>query len=138
MAAAPGETNVGLSPWYTYSDHLRFIRRLPTHPHLRKRLLGRSDRGREHWELIVTDPDTVGRNQRTIFWHAREHAYETFSSFAMEGLLEHLLSPQAAAHRKLFEIVIHPMTNVDGVAVGHIHQEVPCPVGGGTPVAGRG
>ncbi len=56
--------------------------------------------------------------KRTIFWHAREHAYETYSSFAMEGLVEFLLSDAAAEFRRRYIIVLHPMTNVDGVAQG--------------------
>ena len=118
FAAAPGETKVGLSPWYTYGDYLSFTRSLRQHPHLEKRLVGRSDGGREHWELTVTDPAIPAEQKHTIFWQAREHAYESWSSFAMEGLLEFLLSEEAVPWRQRFLIVIHPMTNVDGVARG--------------------
>src|SRR5262245_2327085 len=53
--AAPGETKVGLSPWYGYGDLLRWLGSLPQHPHLVKRQAGKSDGGRDHWELVVTD-----------------------------------------------------------------------------------
>ena len=92
FSVPPGETKVGLSPWYTYADYLRFVQTLPDHPHLKKTRLGTSDGGREHWELTITDPNAPAENKRTIFWHAREHAYETFSSYAMEGLVTYLLS----------------------------------------------
>jgi hypothetical protein len=118
FAAPPGETKVGLSPWYTYADYLRFVNALPRHTHLEKRVAGKSDGGREHWELTVTDPAVPSEKKRTIFWHAREHAYETYSSFAMEGLIEFLLSDAAAEFRRHYIIVLHPMTNVDGVAQG--------------------
>lgn len=114
----PGETKVGLSPWYTYADYLRLVNELPTHAHLEKRLAGRSDGGREHWELVVTDTTVPAEKKRRIFWHAREHAYESYSSYAMEGLIEFLLSDEAAGFRRQFIIVLHPMTNVDGVAQG--------------------
>lgn len=114
----PGTTKLGLSPWYTYEDYLRFVRTLPDHPHLEKRQVGQSDGGREYWELTVTDPAVGPEQKRTIFWHAREHAYETWSSFAMEGLLDFLLSDEAAEFRRRYVIVLHPMTNVDGVAQG--------------------
>ena len=65
--ALPGETKVGLGPWYTYADYLRFVNALRMHPHLEKRLAGRSDRGREHWELTITDP-TVSLDQKQISW----------------------------------------------------------------------
>lgn len=118
FAAVPGDTRVGLSPWYTYADYLRFLRGLPRHPHLKLDRIGTSEGGREAWELTVTDPDAPAAEKRTIFWHAREHAYETWSSFAMEGLIEYLLSEDAAEFRRRFRIVLHPMTNVDGVARG--------------------
>ena len=116
--APPGETRLGLSPWYTYSDLLAFLNSLPAHPHLEKRIAGKSDRGREHWELTISDPTVSLDQKKTIFWHAREHAYETWSSFAMEGLMEYLLSDAAAEFRKRYRIVLHPMTNLDGVGEG--------------------
>jgi hypothetical protein len=118
FTAQPGETKVGLSPWYPYADYLRFVNALPRHAHLEKRVAGTSDGGREHWELTITDPAVPAEKKRTIFWHAREHAYETYSSFAMEGLVEFLLSDAAAEFRRHYIIVLHPMTNVDGVAQG--------------------
>jgi hypothetical protein len=118
FVALPGETKVGLSPWYTYGDYLKFIRSIPEHPHLVKEKIGQSDAGREHWELRITDPAVAAEKKRTIFWHAREHAYESFSSHAMEGLVEFLLSEAAAGFRARYVIVLHPMTNVDGVAEG--------------------
>lgn len=118
FTAMPGETKLGLNPWYTYADFLRFVRSLPAHPGLTKQMVGRSDGGREHWELAVTDPSVPAEKKRKIFWHAREHAYETWSSFAIEGLLEFLLSDAAAEFRRRYIIVLHPMTNVDGVAQG--------------------
>jgi hypothetical protein len=118
FSAEPGETKVGLSPWYPYAGYLRFVNALPNHPHLEKKLVGQSDGGREHWELTITDPAVAAKRKRTIFWHAREHAYETWSSFAVEGLVEFLLSDAAVEFRKRYVIVLHPMTNVDGVAQG--------------------
>ena len=118
FSAAPGDTKLGLSPWYTYANYLRFVNALPRHPHLEKRFAGKSDGGREHWELTITDPAVGDERKRKIFWHAREHAYETWSSFAMEGLVEFLLSDAAAEFRKRYVIVLHPMTNVDGVGQG--------------------
>ncbi|RPJ38805.1 MAG: DUF5060 domain-containing protein, partial [Planctomycetaceae bacterium] len=123
FAAPPGETKVGLSPWYTYGDYLRFIRSLPEHPHLTRTRLGTSDGGREHWELTITDPGAPLESKRTVFWHAREHAYETFSSHAMEGLVAYLLSDTAADARRRYRFVLHPMTNVDGVAQGYEYRD---------------
>lgn len=116
--APPGDTKLGLSPWYTYADYLAFVKGLPQSPFLERKLIGQSDRGREHWELTVTDPAVPAEQKERIFWHAREHAYETYSSFAMEGLLAWLLSDAAAPFRRRYAITLHPMTNPDGVAQG--------------------
>ncbi len=121
--ATPGETKVGLSPWYTYGDYLKFINTLPQHPHLDKKMIGQSDGNREHWELTITNHDIRDENKQTIFWHSREHGYETFSSFAMEGLIEYLLSDDAAEFRKRYIFILHPMTNVDGVANGFEYRK---------------
>jgi hypothetical protein len=118
FSAEAGETKVGLSPWYQYGDFLRFVNGLGNRPHLERKRIGTSDGGREQWELTITDPGVSAEKKRTIFWHAREHAYETFSSFAMEGLVEFLLSEEAAEFRRNYVFVLHPMTNVDGVAQG--------------------
>lgn len=122
FVAPPGETKVGLSPWYTYGEYLEFIKSIPNHPHLVKEKIGHSDAGREHWELTITDPQVPADKKRTIFWHAREHAYETFSSHAMEGLVKFLLSEAAAGFRGRYVIVLHPLTNVDGVAHGYEYR----------------
>jgi hypothetical protein len=89
---------------------------------LKKTRLGTSDGGREHWELTITDSDVPPESKRTIFWHAREHAYETFSSYAMKGLVSYLLSDAAADVRRRYQFVLHPMTNVDGVAQGYEYR----------------
>lgn len=120
--AAPGETRVGLSPWYTYDHYVRFIASLPTHPHLAVSVAGKSDGGREIRELTITDPSVPGAGKQRIFWHAREHAYECFSSFAMEGLVAFLLSDEAAEVRRRYVVTLHPMTNVDGVALGYEYR----------------
>src|SRR6185503_228665 len=114
---------------------MRFVNALPKHPHLDRKLIGKSDRGREHWELTITDPAVPAERKRKIFWHAREHAYETYSSFAMEGLVEFLLSDEVAEFRRQYIIVVHPMTNVDGVGEGFEYRggyDFPTPRGTAT------
>ena len=81
-------------------------------------MIGHTDGKREHWELTITDTSVAINKKEKIFWQAREHAYETFSSFAMEGLVPFLLSDKAAGFRQRYIIILHPMTNIDGVAKG--------------------
>jgi hypothetical protein len=98
--------------------NLKYIKALPQNPYLEKQLIGKSDGNREHWELKITDPSIAPGRKQTIYWQTREHGYETFSSFAMEGLISYLLSDEASQYRKRYIFVLHPMTNVDGVANG--------------------
>lgn len=118
----PGDTKVGLSPWYTYGDYLSFINSLKENQYLKKAMIGKSDGNREHWELTITDTTVSADKKRRIFWKAREHAYETYSSYAMEGLIPFLLSKEAEGFRKRYIFTIHPMTNIDGVAQGYEYR----------------
>ena len=95
-----------------------FASGLPKIDSLTATLLGKSDAGREHWELTITDPAVPTGQKRKSFWHARAHAHETFSSFAMEGLVGFMLSDEAADFRRRYVSTLHPMTNPDGVAQG--------------------
>ncbi|MBI3969702.1 MAG: DUF4038 domain-containing protein [Chloroflexi bacterium] len=115
----PGETLLGLSPCYGYEDYLRFVRSLPEGPLLRKELMGRSDGGREHWALRITDPSAPAEPKWRVLLVARRHAFETFGSFAVEGMVRYLLNEPRGANLHLFEFEIHPMLNVDGVALGY-------------------
>ena len=120
--AAPGETQIGLSPEYSYQDYLNFLNTLGEHSCLEKKLIGKSDGDREHWQLIITDPLISAEKKQKILWHAREHAYETFSSYAMEGLVQFLLSDEAAEYRRQYVFTIEPMLNVDGVYEGYEYR----------------
>jgi len=118
----PGMTEIGLSPWYTYKDYTSFIESLKEGPFLKKTIVGKTNGGRDHWELTITDTTINAQKKETIFWQAREHAYESFSSFAMEGLIPFLLSDKAKEFRKRYVIILHPMTNIDGVAEGYEYR----------------
>lgn len=45
FSAQPGDTKVGLSPWYNYGDYLNFVHGLKDHPHLAKERIGLSNQG---------------------------------------------------------------------------------------------
>jgi hypothetical protein len=120
--ARQGQTKIGLSPWYTYADYLHFVSSLPAHPHLSKAMIGKSDQGREHWELTITDPAAPREGKRAVLWHAREHAYESLSSLAVEGLVSWLLSPAADKYRREYVFSIQPMVNIDGVGSGYEYR----------------
>lgn len=119
----PGDTLLGFSPSYGYGDCLRFVHSLPQTPLLRKTLLAQSDGGREHWALRITDPSVPAGNKLRVLLAARAHAYETFGSFALEGMVRYLLSGAPAANLRLLDFEVLPMLNVDGVALGHEYTQ---------------
>jgi len=53
-----------------------------------------------------------------IWIHARQHAWESGSSWVCRGFLEWLVSPEAAALRKHAEVVVTPIMDVDNVELG--------------------
>tara|TARA_R110002096_G_scaffold91625_1_gene207229 strand:+ start:1602 stop:2804 length:1203 start_codon:yes stop_codon:yes gene_type:complete len=62
----------------------------------------------------------VGANRSLIWIQARQHAWESGSSWVCKGLAEWIISdaPEAANLRKQFEIVIVPVMDIDNVQLG--------------------
>ncbi len=60
-----------------------------------------------------------GKNPPIGIWvHARQHAWESGSSWVCRGFLEWLVSPEGAALRKQAEIVVTPIMDIDNVELG--------------------
>jgi murein tripeptide amidase MpaA len=58
-------------------------------------------------------------HKKTIFITSRVHPGEPQSSHMLQGMLEYLISDEAAELRKSFVFRIVPMLNVDGVIFGN-------------------
>jgi hypothetical protein len=101
---------------YTFADHRRFVAAVVArHPGVvRHRVLGRSPEGRPIDLLEIGDQ--AGSSGRAIWVIFRQHPWETYSSYAAEGLVERLLADRAA--RLAFRWQVAPMVNVDGCARG--------------------
>ncbi|MFC2087709.1 DUF5060 domain-containing protein [Bacteroidota bacterium] len=122
FVAKPGETLVGMAPWYTYGEYMAYIHELQENPYLKKTMFGRSDGGREHWMLTITDPDVPVAEKKSFMWLVRKHAYETFSSYAVEGVVSYLLSSDGLEVRRKYIFHVFPMINIDGVAQGYEYK----------------
>jgi hypothetical protein len=109
----PGVSAIGLCPGYGLEDHRAFVGALPA-ARFERRVIGRSAAGRaiEAWQ--------IGGGTRTVLVAARCHPYETAASYCCEGLLTWLSVPGAARDALLreFRVVVLPMPNPDGVALG--------------------
>ncbi len=114
----PGEIEIHWHPPYNYRQSEQFVDQVRDHPLVTGEKIGQSPEGRNLWLLQITDAATQPKENFLI--RARVHAYESASSYAMEGMVRWLLSgePYAAAalHRYVFYVM--PMVNPDGVHNG--------------------
>ncbi|MHC4399664.1 MAG: M14 family zinc carboxypeptidase [Planctomycetota bacterium] len=118
LDAPPGETEIHWHPPYNYADSERFVDSLRDHPLVNVEKIGQSPEGRNLWLLRITDASP--RPKKSFLIRARVHAYESASSFCMEGMVRWLLSNDAYAAAALRRHVFHviPMANPDGVHNG--------------------
>ena len=69
---------------------------------------------------MITLKDTSSDERKKSIWvHARTHPSETGSSFAAEGMIKTLLSPEYRGALEGLNFYIIPIYNVDGVALGN-------------------
>ncbi len=117
---------------YTYERLLKFISFLNqvTFPMVRfckTAILGKSEESREIPTVTLTDPDTPEGKKQIVLLTARHHpAMESSGSWAIEGIINYLLSltPEAQNILSKWIIVTIPMVNVDGVYHGNPHYNV--------------
>jgi hypothetical protein len=109
-------------PPYTTSRLQRFLAEVSGRPAARTEVIGRSVEGRPLHLITVTDGSVTEREKKTVWLIARQHAWETGTSFVMEGALRFILSDDAAAaalrRRVIFKMV--PMMDPDGCAKGGV------------------
>lgn len=79
--------------------------------------IGRSAEGRELTRLTLGNPrDAQGRPAPTAWVIARQHPWETHTTFAAQALVERLLEADPAPRRAGFCVCVVPVANPDGVA----------------------
>ncbi len=107
---------------YRLSDLDAFLARIRPHPLVRIVPIGWTAQGRP-LEIVQ-----VGRRQapHRVFLRARAHPWEAGGNWVVEGLVQRLLSGDAAAERCLSRcrVEILPMANKDGVALGRTRFNV--------------
>lgn len=112
---------VAHTPPYT-NEHLGRLRKgVRGHPAFRERVIGRTPGGRPMLLWTITDPAPSA--QRKVVWlMARQHSWESGTSWVAEGLIRFLLSNdrEAAAIRRGMVFQILPMCDPDGVARGGV------------------
>lgn len=81
---------------------------------------GRTVEGRDLPLWTISDPAVPDAEKRVVWLMARQHAWETHTSWCLEGLVRFLLGtdPEAAELRRRFLFRLLPMMDPDGVARG--------------------
>ena len=104
---------------YPYGRSLALAATL-SHPRVTVSDLAVSEGGRSVKMFRVTD-SALSVNAKPVFWlHARQHAFESHSSWVAEGMLRWLISNDAAAEElcRRVEIYVVPIMDVDNVFNG--------------------
>ncbi|HWA24512.1 MAG TPA: M14-type cytosolic carboxypeptidase [Lacunisphaera sp.] len=119
------ETNsvwLAFVPPYPESRLRHLLEEIGRSPHARVEVIGQSVLGRTLPMVTVTDFATPDTNKKTIWLQARDHAWESPTSFIAEGALKFAVSddPAARALREKFVVVITPMMDPDGSALGRV------------------
>ncbi len=113
---------VALVPPYPHSRLVRLLGEIEVSPHARVETVGRSVLGRELQIVTVTDFAQPDAAKKTVWLQARDHAWETPTSFIMEGALKFIVSdePDARTLRQTHIFVFTPMVDPDGCALGRV------------------
>lgn len=105
---------------YTNANLQALLKEFEGKPFLKQETIGKSVHGRPVLLLTITDFSAPDSGKKVIWWMARQHAWETGTSWALEGGLRRLLAPEAASLRKSFIFKVFPFPDPDGVAEGAV------------------
>lgn len=109
-------------PPYTPSRLARLLEEIDRRAQARVEVIGKSARGRDLHLVTVTDPAFDDRGKAVVWLQARQHAWESGTSFVMEGALRFITSddPGARALRRRAVFLFTPMVDPDGCASGQV------------------
>lgn len=109
-------------PLYPHSRALQLIDEIARLPHVRAEVIGHSVLGRPLHLVTVTNFQQPDAPKRVIWLQARQHAWETGTSFQMEGALRFVTSDEPVARRLRDENVFCfvPLINPDSVVRGDV------------------
>lgn len=108
------------APLYTPQDLRRLLDEADRSPYARLEVIGKSVQGRDLHLLTVTDWETPDAGKKVLWLQARQHAWESGTSYVLEGALRYLLSPEAAELRRRVVFKLMPMGDPDGSASGKV------------------
>jgi hypothetical protein len=85
-------------------------------------VIGQSVGKRDLQLITITNPSQTAAPKKCVWLIARQHAWETGTSYVLEGALRFLISndPKAAALRESVVFRLIPTMDPDGLALGHV------------------
>lgn len=109
-------------PPYTPRRLARLLEDLDRSVCVRIEAIGKTARGRDLHLVTITDPEAPGRDKRCVWLQARQHAWESGTSYVMEGALQAAASDEPAARELRRKVVFRftPMVDPDGCAAGEV------------------
>lgn len=111
-------------PPYTPRDLQRLLGDIRGRPTAVVEVIGKTVQGRDISMVTVTNPEVADAGKKTVWFQARQHAWEAGTSYAMEGALRFITSddPAASALRDKVVFKFTPMVDVDGCANGQVRS----------------
>ena len=109
-------------PPYATRDLQALMERSRKYPYFRQATVGKTVEGRPMLLVTITNPKVPDSSKKTIWLMARQHSWESGTSWVAEGAMRFLLSsdPQAGRIRDNYIFKIFPMADPDGVARGGV------------------
>jgi hypothetical protein len=96
------------------------------HPDMKHEVIGGTVHNRDITLLTITDPSVADSGKKVIWLMARQHAWETGTSWVADGAVRFLLSSDADAARirraAVFKVI--PLFDMDGAAEGTVRFNV--------------
>jgi hypothetical protein len=109
---------------YTTARLARLLAQVDRCEDARIEVIGKSVQGRDLHLITVTSADSALRDKDkvTVWLQARQHAWESGTSYVMEGALRFVTSvdPSARALRRKVVFMFTPMVDPDGCAAGKV------------------
>lgn len=107
-------------PLYAHRRLVALVEELKDSPHARVEVIGKSVQGRDLFQVTITDFAKSDIDKKTVWLQARQHAWESGTSYVAEGALRFAVSdtPEARTLRENNVCIFTPMVAVDGCAIG--------------------
>lgn len=125
LEVQPGLTVVSSAPCFNYGDVVSKLKSISPQVGISLNAIGKSEENRPIHSLVIGNERFALKD---CFVMARNHAYESASTYCLDGMIDFLLSRDDLADhwKSKYRFHILPMTNPDGVYHGMSRLTSPC------------